>query len=67
LLTLGLGSEGRGLSRFSPAFGFGSGVFVGLVVVLGIVIARRQFNSRTACVAVATLAVLIWLLRAYPR
>lgn len=53
------------LPRSSPVeFGFGLGVFFGLVIVLGILVARRQFILQTWLVALAAVAVLVGLVRA---
>lgn len=45
-------------------FGFGSGVLLGLVLVFGILLARRQFILQTWLVGMAAVAVLVGLVRA---
>src|SRR5262245_49893600 len=49
----------------APAeFGFGAGVFLGLLVVFVILLARRQFLLQTWMVAAAAAIVLVALVRA---
>lgn len=45
-------------------FGFGSGVLLGLVMVLGILLGRRQFILQTWLVGLAAVVVLVGLVRA---
>lgn len=45
-------------------FGFGTGVFLGLIGVLAILLARRQFMLQTWLVAGASAVVLVGLVRA---
>jgi predicted membrane protein len=61
LVTVAPRQVHRATLGIGPAFGFGFGGFVGLVVALAILLVRRQFTPQTALVAVATLVVGIWL------